>query len=117
MIKGKVTTGFGKGSHFLPLYNALFEEKLGFSCYPGTLNLLVEKIPTFLSFKAIRLQPNSTVGIVDCYPVKINKEIKGAIVIPMKTRHAATIVEVVAPVCLRDYFKLHDGDEVTCELV
>lgn len=44
-------------------------------------------------------------------------KIKGAIVIPEKTRHEKNILEIVAPVNLRKALKLKDGDSIQIEVV
>ena len=116
IIKGKLITGLGKGQYFIPKYNSEFQKYLGFLCYPGTVNIKVKEIHTFPTGKKIEIKPQQG-GQVDCYLVNINKVLKGAIVIPHKTIHAKDIIEIVAPVNIREELYLNDGDEITCELV
>ena len=90
---------------------------LGFTCYPGTLNINVKNKPFFEEAKKLVIKPNEEdLSQVDCYVVKINESTNGAIVIPHKTIHNHEIIELVAPVYLREKLNLHDGDEIPCEL-
>ena len=52
-----------------------------------------------------------TFGACRCRPVKINGT-KGAIVRPERTSYPASLLELIAPVNLRDSLDLSDGDEV-----
>ena len=118
-LKGTVISGDGDGKKFmeLPWVKRQTTEKLGFTPYPGTLNLkltketakhrkLIEKAPSEkilpaegycdgLLFKAF-------IGIVQC-----------AIVIPQVAGYPKDLLEVVAPVYLRQALQLEDGCEVT----
>ena len=117
-IRGKVVSGLGEGQLYVQKYLSYFEGVLGMTCYPGTMNIKVDKIPDLGAFKKYTITPEEKdLAAVDCYMVQINGEFDGAIVIPHKTRHGNEVVEVIAPVNLREELKLKDGDEVVCELV
>lgn len=116
IIKGKVVSGLGKGQIYIPQYLPYFETMLGFTCFPGTLNMKVEELPVLDPTKKISIVPDESEA-VDCYLVTINNQFDGAIVIPHKTEHEKNIIELIAPVNLREELKVHDGDEVQCELV
>lgn len=117
-IRGRVVSGLGEGQQYIAKYLEYFETTLGFTCHPGTLNMKVEKLPSFTGFKKFRIEPKEQeFGAVDCYLVKINGEYDGAIVIPEKTKYGKDVLEVVAPVNLREELGLKDGDELVCELV
>ncbi len=117
-IRGRVVSGTGEGQHYVKEYTQYFENALGFTCFPGTLNIKVDQIPNLNGFKKFRVIPEkSEFAPVDCYLVVINDEVDGAIVIPEKTRHGPDIIELIASVNLREHFELKDGDEVVCELV
>ncbi len=53
VIKGKVFSGLGEGKYYVSLqgYKKQFEEKLGFTPYPGTLNLRIPKEQMFFRAK------------------------------------------------------------------
>jgi riboflavin kinase, archaea type len=114
-IQGNVVSGVGEGGKYVKEYLPHFEQVLGFTCFPGTLNLKVFSLPDLSSFEKFSVVPEG-LGKVDCYLVKIAGMYDGAIVIPHETRHGKEIVELVAPVDLREELKLQDGDEVVCEL-
>ena len=122
-LTGTIVTGMGKGKEYIPQYQIYFKEKIGFSPFPGTLNLeIVEdeaqkffegKIPLEI---AAFSQGESMYGAVQCYPVLINKKIEGAIIVPALTSHPKTILELIAPVHLINELHLQEGDEVTCQI-
>lgn len=117
-IKGTVVSGVGEGKWYVEKYLSYFEQTLGFTCYPGTLNMNVKKAPQFDGAKKLRVTPEEKdLVAVDCYLVLINGVYDGAVVIPHITRHGKEIVELIAAVNLREELKLKDGDEVACELV
>lgn len=117
-IKGKVSSGLGEGKSYVLKYLEALENQLGFTCYPGTLNLELSK-PIKLGdhAKIIVEIPEKGFQPVDCYLVRVQNSYDGAIVIPRATRHGKEIVELVAPVNLRERLHLQDGDEIECELV
>ncbi len=118
-IHGKVAAGLGEGQYYISVegYKNQFIQKLGFEPYPGTLNLkLAEPLAFARAFRgSIRIEgfrdENRTFGECRCYPVKING-IKGAIIRPERSSYPADLVEVIAPVNLRETLCLSDGDEV-----
>ncbi len=118
-IHGKVAAGLGEGQYYISVegYKNQFIQKLGFEPYPGTLNLkLAEPLPFARAFRdSIRIEgfrdENRTFGECRCYPVKINS-VRGAIIRPERSSYPANLVEVIAPVNLRETLCLSDGDEV-----
>ena len=52
-----------------------------------------------------------TFGSLTCYKVKI-KDIDAAIVIPERTRHEESMIELIAPVNLKDELSLKENDKV-----
>ena len=118
-IKGKVAAGLGEGQYYISRegYRRQFSDKLGFDPTPGTLNLLLDE-PFALNdadSKSVRVEgfedEGRTFGACRCRPVKINGT-KGAIVRPERTSYPASLLELIAPVNLRDSLDLSDGDEV-----
>ena len=125
VIKGRVFTGVGEGASYvsLPFYREAFKRVLGFDPYPGTLNLRVEPecAETVGSLRGRGLLiPRRVVngveyGWVRCLPARI-RGIEAAVLIIEKTVHGPDVVEVVAPVRLRDALGLKDGDVVEVEV-
>jgi len=132
LIEGEVVSGFGEGRYFLslPPYKKAFKKILGFVPYEGTLNIKLRNISkekfkeAFKYSKYIETEDFEFEGKkffgVKVFPVEIiikDKKIKGAVVLPKKTYHSEDIVEIVAPIKLRDEFGLKDGDLVKIQLL
>ncbi len=119
-ITGIIEKGIGEGSYYVSQaqYQKQFKAKLGFSPYQGTLNIRIDKeeLTKFLANKE-KIDINGfttktrTFGKIAAYKIKINNT-EATIVIPERTRHADDIIEVVAPVNLRDSLKLDDSNKV-----
>jgi len=112
---GIVTSGTGKGSYFIQLYSEIFEKKVGFRPFPGTLNIQIKKVPLLNNDKKITLQKQGY-GDVDCYPVLIQKAYKGFLIRPHKTTHPENTLEIISSINLRKTLNLHDGEEIECGL-
>ena len=121
---GAVKKGIGEGKYYvsMPQYQKEFIEKIGFLAYPGTLNIVTESQDVKMLLSAldpIKIKgfetKSRTYGSIDCYKAKINDE-GSAIIIPERTRHAEDIVEIIAPVCLREKLRLKDGSKVKVKL-
>ena len=128
LLKGTVVSGEGEGSYYLSLegYRKQIKEKLGFDPYPGTLNVLLtpeslEKRALLYLRRAITIsgfeEGGRRYGEVLAYPAQVNSFWPAAIIIPLKTHHPPSIVEVIAPVKLRDRLKLEDGDSVSIKVL
>lgn len=116
--EGEVTSGAGDGQYFVSLdgYARQFNEKLGYDPYPGTLNVdLGGDVPAFEPASGVEItawkDDDRTYGAATCYPVQI-AGVAGHVVIPDRTHHDETTLEIIAAVCLRDELELADGDRV-----
>lgn len=120
ILQGIVQAGIGEGKYYVGLkkYQEQFKRKIGFVAYPGTLNLEVKKsellqfianlIPiTIYGFKT----ENRSYGSLICYKSSI-KKIVVAIVIPERSTHKENVIEIIAPIYLREKFNLKDGDTI-----
>jgi len=113
-ISGKVISGLGEGRAYMKKYKKNLEKALRMKLYPGTLNIATTKSYNFHKPIAVPA-PAKNLFPVKCVKAKINKKIKGAIVMPIKTRHK-NVIEIIAPVNLRKALKLKDGDMVEVEV-
>ncbi|MEM1676956.1 MAG: DUF120 domain-containing protein, partial [Nitrososphaerota archaeon] len=123
ILTGRVFTGLGEGAYYtqIPHYVRQFEERLGFRPYPGTLNLkLIGKedvLKRMLIEKAAKIEimgfTNGTrsYGNAKCIMASIGDE-KVAIIFVDRTHYPKDVIEVIAPVCLREKLGLKDGDKV-----
>ncbi|MDP2841884.1 MAG: DUF120 domain-containing protein, partial [Candidatus Methanoperedens sp.] len=100
-----------------------FIEKLGFTPYPGTLNVKLDT-PSVDIRKGISAdleisgftKDNRTFGRGSCFNIMI-MDIKGAVIVPERTHYPEDIIEIIAPVNLRKYLKLRDGSTVEVEVI
>ncbi|RBQ23003.1 Riboflavin kinase [Candidatus Methanobinarius endosymbioticus] len=122
-IEGKISTGYGKGAYFLgqDFYKSKFNEKLGFTPYPGTLNITVPKnylddIKNIKNSHANIIKPKEDFGGVKYIKAKLNDEIIGAIIFPDKTTHYENYLEFIAEENLRKKLKLKDGNKVNLKI-
>ena len=124
-LSGKVVDGAGKAAHFTQL-DWVQEQcltKLGFRPYPGTLNLEVAEkslpvVEVLRREEGIRLvppDPESCAARV--LPLSVGT-VSGALIVPEESVniHGKKIIEVMAPVRLKDALDIYEGDSVTLEI-
>lgn len=129
IIEGRVFSGLGEGAYYVSKeeYRRQFIEKLGFDPYPGTLNLKIvgeqnAKLRAELdAYSGIEIEgfrdENRTYGPVKCFHAIINGKEKGAVVFALRSHYNKNVLEVIAPVYLREQLKLKDGDKVKVEIL
>jgi riboflavin kinase len=125
-FEGSVLKGLGEGQYYvnIPGYKRQFEDKLNFVPFPGTLNIkLSEKSLTLRNslkeVPIIRIEGfndgERTFGGGNCYLVNIGG-VKAAVVAPERTHYPSDLIEIIAPVKLRDALNLKDGDRVVIQV-
>jgi len=121
-FRGKVYSGKGEGKKFieLPWVQWQIVEKLGFTPFAGTLNIRLNR--ESLAFKK-KLDKVPSLEIAPemgyCKATMIRAKIKGldcAIIIPQVPAYPPDVLEVVAPVFLRQQLNLADGSEAEVTL-
>ena len=120
-FRGKILSGEGKATFFTQLdwVRQQCLDKLGFSPFPGTLNLevLEEDVPVLLLIKqreGIRLTPPDA-AFCEGEALKASiKDVYGCIFIPPHevNVHSPIIVEFMAPVMVKATLGVGDGDIV-----
>ncbi|MBP1907844.1 winged helix-turn-helix domain-containing protein/riboflavin kinase [Methanolobus bombayensis] len=121
-LYGVVITGLGEGQYYIAKdgYMSQFRDKLDFKPFPGTLNVRLNDESAQLRDNMDFMEPLTIHGFNDgersfgggkCYPVEI-EGIKSAVIIPDRTHYPADLLEIIAPLKLRETLKLNDGDEV-----
>ena len=127
-LEGAVFTGLGEGAYYISkeFYRKQFAEKLGFDPYPGTLNLKLTAeydIKTRMeldAYPAVEVagfqNQDRTFGLVKCYPATIDNKVKGALVTALRSHYDVSVLEIIAPVCLRRHLNLKDGNKVKVEI-
>ncbi|MCK5628524.1 DUF120 domain-containing protein [Candidatus Bathyarchaeota archaeon] len=128
-LEGTVFTGLGEGAYYLlkDHYRKQFIEKLGFDPFPGTLNLKLTgdyDLRTHIeldAYPAIEIQgfknKDRTFGLVKCFPATVANRVRGAVVSALRSHYDISVIEIVAPVCLRKRLNLEDGKKVKVEIL
>ena len=127
-LDGTVTSGMGEGRHYisLPGYMEQFAERLGYEPFPGTLNVDLDEegVRTRSAMSSLSGVPidsweddDRTFGPATCYAATVDYD--GAIaaethiIVPERTHHDETQLEIIAPIKLREELGLDDGDTVS----
>lgn len=121
-LQGNLITGLGEGQYYIGLdgYKSQFEKILDFTPFPGTLNVKLTDLSNSLRNRIDMIHAATISGFTDgkrtfgggkCYPVKI-EEIDGAVIVPDRSHYPDDLLEIIAPVNLRDTLDLKDGDEI-----
>jgi riboflavin kinase len=124
-FSGEVASGLGEGRYYLmqPGYVVQFTERLGYTPYPGTLNVRVGaadrgRIDAARHWKGIRIDgfhaAGRTFGGATCFVARIGGRPSHWIV-PDRTHHT-DVAEFIAPEFLREALPAKDGDVVAVEI-
>ena len=126
-LSGKIVSGLGEGRYYLSIrsYTKQFEELLGFTPYPGTLNVKLDdksaaarvrlnnRTPIYISsFKT----SNRTYGGIKCYIGSIGR-IDGAVIVPDRSHYHNDIIETVAPVSIKETLNINNGHVIKVVIV
>ena len=127
-LAGTVTSGMGEGRHYISLsgYMEQFTERLGYEPFPGTLNVDLdeESVRARSAVSSLSGVPidgweddDRTFGPATCYAASVAYDgaVAGEthIIVPERTHHDETQLEIIAPVKLRDALDLDDGSAVS----
>ncbi len=122
ILDGILFTGEGNGKKYLALLwvKQQLEEKLGYTPYLGTLNLKLSKESTQRRKTLLKVKPTLIcppegycVGLL--FKASI-RDLECAVVVPQVKDYPEDVLEVIAPVNLRDTLKLMDGDVVNVSI-
>jgi riboflavin kinase, archaea type len=124
-FEGKVTSGLGEGRYYLsqPGYVVQFTERLGYTPYPGTLNVRVAgealtRVGLVGHWNGVRIDgfqaSGRTFGGATCFAARMNGH-ACHLIHPDRT-HYKDVVEFIAAAFLREALQLKDDDTVRLEL-
>ena len=121
-LKGTLVSGKEEGAFFTGLdwVREQCLEKLGFQPYAGTVNLEVKEedislVKVLAEKEGIRLIPPTTDFCqAICLRTRIG-DIEGAVILPLVGSYYENIVEIIAPVKVKERLNLKEGDEVVFE--
>jgi riboflavin kinase len=126
VFTGVVTSGLRDGEYYISLanYRKQIKEKLGFTPFPGTLNIRIDEPENRMLLEreeGARIRSfeigKRFFGGAKCLPALINKKIRGAVIIPNRTHYGPDILEIIAKENLRKKLNLKDGSRVTIDVV
>lgn len=124
-LRGTLISGMGEGAYYMSLkgYTKQFKSKIGYTPFPGTLNVRLDKkihqetIKQFENIDGIKIESFSdgkrTYGWVKCFHAKINKSIDCELILLERTHHDNSIIELISKECIRKLGKLKDGSQIT----
>jgi riboflavin kinase len=122
-IEGIVISGLFEGAYYIAKEGYLhqIQEKLGFKPFLGTLNVRIanedlEKRHRVEKGSSIQLEGfkngERSFGGARCYPLTVNDEADGALIVADRSIHDENVLEVISPLYLRRQLRLADGDKV-----
>ncbi|MFC1581055.1 DUF120 domain-containing protein [Thermodesulfobacteriota bacterium] len=124
-LRGKILSGVQKAAQFTQLdwVRKQCLEKLGFIPFPGTVNLEIKKgdISTLNALRkeeGVRLiPPDPQFCESKAFPITVG-HIQGALIIPEENVrvHGRAVIEIMAPVRVKDALDVEDGDYLSLEL-
>ncbi|MDH7563672.1 MAG: CTP-dependent riboflavin kinase [Candidatus Bathyarchaeota archaeon] len=115
IIKGKVFSGKSEAARFLELawVRSQIASKVGFTPFSGTLNLKIpeENITRKLleEHNPSCIQPSEGYCRAKCLKARVGT-VKCAIIVPEIASYPSDMLEIIAPVNLREKLSLKDGD-------
>lgn len=129
-FNGTLVSGMGEGKYYMSLegYRKQFKKKIGYIPFPGTLNIRIvdplslenrEKIENFrFHFIDGFRDSERTYGWVKCFPVIINgnEGLQSDLLILERTHHDNDMLEIIAPVNIKQILHLKNGDDVKVTL-
>jgi len=124
-FSGQVASGLGEGRYYLmqPGYVVQFTERLGYTPYPGTLNVRFRpedaaRVGAVKDWRGIRIDgfeaTGRTFGGATCFATRLSGR-PSHLIVPDRTHHT-DVVEFIAAERLRDSLGVKDGDTVTAEI-
>jgi riboflavin kinase len=126
-LEGRVVSGMGEGAYYMSLegYREQFRQKLGYTPFPGTLNIRLSDPISIRSRRDLGTYPSvfidgfsdnlRTYGWVKCYPVEINNQhIKNAALLVLeRTHYDDNTIEIIAPISIKKSTKIKNGDWIS----
>lgn len=118
IFKGTIFSGTGKGKGFinLPWVKGQIEDKLGFSPYPGTLNIYlksgdIKKRKQLEAAEGKKVEPKTGYYSGLLFKATIDS-LESAVVIPSVPNYPSNVLEIISPTYLRGQLGLVDGSTV-----
>jgi CTP-dependent riboflavin kinase len=123
-LKGKVFSGKGEGRKFTELewVRKQIESQLGFTPCLGTLNARLDRKATESKKTLSKIEataeivPSEDFSSGKCYEAHLLHDVKCALVVPQIANYPEDVIEIIAPVNLREKLRLKDGDTIEIKI-
>jgi riboflavin kinase len=121
-IKGKIARGIGESGSFLgiPWVNKQLCDKLEFQPCEGTLNIVLddEDAQRLLKERGKERLIAEQAGFCDAliFRALLNEKYECGIVLPLVPNYSETLLEIVAPIKIKETLGVDDGDEVIVDI-
>jgi riboflavin kinase, archaea type len=130
-LEGDIVSGMGEGAYYMSLdgYRRQFKEKLGYEPYPGTLNVRLTDQIYMNARLELGKRPSifisgfsdgtRTYGWVKCYRATVNDGTidNAAVLVLERTHYDNTMVEVIAPISIKQAADLKNGDRIKVKVL
>ena len=131
-MTGIIFSDLGQASSFMALewVQDLLLQRLGYHPFPATLNVRPKGVEDAETWRRVQsecvwtqLTPGSASHCgAKLYRVEVHAaahcaKIGGAVLLPEISDYPRDKIEIVAPMRLKDYFDLRDGDQLTLEFL
>ena len=131
-MTGIIFSDLGVAASFMSLdwVQAAFKQSLGFEPFPATLNVRPKAADDAATWRRVQTEragvPLASAQSGFCkarlYPIQVSSaaganKIDAAILLPEVKDYPSDKIEIVAPVRLKDYFGVRDGDALTLEFL
>ena len=130
-VKGQVFTGMGEGAYYVTRkgYLKAFEELLGQTPFPGTLNLRMRASQDVDTVRKWRIscqaavyipgfkEEGRTFGFVVALPIKIDEDLICYAIYAERRHYSDEVLEIISDRNLREKLGLKDGDVVSVQLL
>jgi len=120
-ISGILKSGLGEGKYYIsrPFYLKQFKKLLGFKPFFGTLNIVIDpaELQDFLEglplieITGFKTEERSF-GKIKAFKVAVQGKQPASLIIPERTAHSKSEIEIIAPVNLRKKFSLKEGSKL-----
>lgn len=123
-LHGIATRGISQSKFFteIPWVRKQFADKLNITPYPGTFNITVvagdrEKLNQVKEARGTEIVPeDKNFCAASSFPVLINRQIRGAVIIPQVADYPEAKLEVISAENIMESLALKDGDQVEVEV-
>jgi CTP-dependent riboflavin kinase len=131
-LRGIIFSDLGQASSFMALdwVQDLLNERLGYHPFPATLNVRPKSAEDARMWRRVQrdragmpLTPaadghcGAKLYRVEIYPEENRIKVGGAILLPEVDDYPQDKIEIVAPVRVKDHFRIDDGDQLTVEFL